>query len=554
MFSRPRRPIASAGGSAFAIVAAGVLTLALAACSGEPAAPEGPDLSANRVGAMAAYRVGDQFKATEPLTFSMLYNNHPNYPLKDDWLFWSELSKRTNVKLDNVAVPLSDYEQKRSVLIGAGDAPFIIPKSYPNQEDPFVSSGAILPVSDYIDLMPNFKDKVARGNLQPEIDTLRQEDGKYYLLPGLHERPWQDYSLVLRTDILQQLNLKAPTTWDELYTVLKAMKAVHPDVYPFSDRWSKPTPGGNLFNILGSSYGAPGGWGYVHATWDEKTQKFFYTGASDKYRQWVQYLNKLVTEGLLDPESFTQTDDIARQKLANGKSFVISGNAQTLVNDYRADLAGTIPTAKLAKIALPIGPAGEINPASRLENGIMISTKARDSKNFVAMMQFIDWLWYSDAGQEFAKWGVEGVTFTKDPSGKDTLAADVNVVGLHPNASKHLQKDFGFYNGIFAYGGKPELVQAFFSPEEQELQKVMNARKPIAVAPPYPFSDEEREQATLLETPLKDYVFQMTLAFILGQRPLTEWDAYVNDLKGKGMTQYMDLVDKAYQRYKKAHG
>jgi putative aldouronate transport system substrate-binding protein len=44
----------------------------------------------------------------------------------------------------------------------------------------------------------------------------------------------------------------------------------------------------------------------------------------------------------------------------------------------------------------------------------MISTKARDSKNFVAMMQFIDWLWYSDAGQEFAKWGVQGVTFNKD--------------------------------------------------------------------------------------------------------------------------------------------
>jgi putative aldouronate transport system substrate-binding protein len=72
----------------------------------------------------------------------------------------------------------------------------------------------------------------------------------------------------------------------------------------------------------------------------------------------VTYLNKLVTEGLMDPESFTQTDDLARQKLANGKSFVISGNAQVLVNDYRADLAATIPAAKLTKIALPIGPRG----------------------------------------------------------------------------------------------------------------------------------------------------------------------------------------------------
>jgi putative aldouronate transport system substrate-binding protein len=224
-----------------------------------------------------------------------------------------------------------------------------------------------------------------------------------------------------------------------------------------------------------------------------------------------------------------------------------------LVNDYRADLAATNPAAKLTKIALPIGPEGEINPASRLENGIMISTKARDSKNFVAMMQFIDWLWYSDAGQEFAKWGVQGVTFNKDSSGKDTLVDDVNVVGLHPSATKHLQKDFGFYNGIFAYGGKPELVQAFFSPEEQAFQKVMNARRPAVVAPPHPFSDEEREQASLWETPLRDYVFQQTLAFILGQRPLSQWDAYVGELRGKNMDKYMELVDKAYQRYKSAH-
>ncbi|MCP3782229.1 extracellular solute-binding protein [Micromonospora sp. A3M-1-15] len=535
-----------------AMVVAGLLTVTLAACGDD--SPEGKDLKENRAGAMANYNLGDQFKATEPVKFSMLYNNHPNYPLKNDWLFWSELTKRTNVSIEPVAVPLSDYESKRSLLIGAGDAPFIIPKTYPGQEDAFVSSGAILPVSDYLDLMPNLKDKISKWNLQSEINTLRQADGKYYLLPGLHEKPWQDYTLAVRTDILDQLHLSAPKTWDELYTVLKAMKKAYPNSYPFSDRWSKPNPGGNLLNILAFSYGLEGaGWNFQHTSWDANAKKFVYTGASDPYRQMLTYLNKLVREGLLDPESFTQTDDQARQKLANGKSFVISANAQTLVNENRPDLAKTIPSAKISKITLPIGPAGEINPASRLENGIMISKKARDSKNFVAMMQFIDWLWYSDAGQEFARWGVEGTTFARDASGKITLADDVNVVGLHPNASKHLQKDFGFYNGIFAYGGRPELVQAFFSPEEQDFQKVMNARTPKAVPPPYPFTDEEREQVSLWETPLKDFVYQSTLQFILGQRDLSQWDAYVTELKAKNMDKYMDVVNKAYERYQKEH-
>jgi putative aldouronate transport system substrate-binding protein len=534
--------------------AAGLVALGLAGCGGDDS-NESSDLEGKRVGAMEKYGVGDQFKATEALTFSVLYNNHPNYPLKTDWLFWSELGKRTNIKLDPVAVPLSDYEQKRSVLIGAGDAPLIIPKTYHPAENSYVSSGAILPVSDYLDLMPNFKEKIEKWKLQPEIDTLRQADGKFYLLPGVHEKPWADYSLAVRTDILEQLNLEIPKTWDEVYTMLKAMKQAHPALYPFSDRWSKPTPGGPLFGQLGAAYGAPGGWTYQHATWDADAKKYFYTGASDQYKGWVEYLAKLVSEKLMDPESFTQDDDIARQKLANGKSFVISSNAQTLVNDYRKDLAATLPGAKLVKIPQPIGPMGEINPSSRLENGIMISTKAKDSKNFVAMMQFVDWLWYSDEGQVFARLGVEGTTMVKGASGPE-LSPNVDMVGLHPQAPKHLQKDFGFGNGVFAYGGKPELVQAFFSTEEKEFQAVMNARKQAAFVtpPPAPFTDEEREQATLWETGLKDYVFQQTLKFILGQRPLSEWDAYKTELKSKNMDAYMELVQKAYDRYQKEHG
>jgi putative aldouronate transport system substrate-binding protein len=538
-----------------AVAAAGVLALTLGACSsGGTAKPD--DFSANREGAMATYNMGDQFKATAPLKFSIMMLSNAAYPYNKDWLFWQELAKRTNITLDPVVVPGSDYNQKRSVLVGAGDAPFIIPKTYHPDENAFVASGAILPVSDYIDLMPNLKDKIAKWNLKPEIDTLRQEDGKFYLLPGLHQNAWQDYTLAIRSDILDQLGLKMPTTWDELYTVLKAMKTAYPQSYPLSDRWSKPTPGGNLFSVLGAAYAAPGGWGYQNAIWDTSAGKYVFDGASDNYKAWVTYLNKLVSEGLLDPESFTQSDDQAKQKLVTGKSFVISTNAQTLVNEYRGDLTKAFPTAKITKVPFLLGPAGEVNPSSRLENGIMLSKKARDSKNFVAMVQFIDWLWYSDDGQLFAKWGIEGTTFVKDSSGKPTLAPDVNVVGLNPKATKHLQKDFGFYNGVFAYGGKPELVQAFFSPEEQAFQKIVGPRKPApwVTPPPAPLTDDEREQATLWEAGLKDYVFQQTLKFILGQRPLSEWGTYLTELKGKNMDQFVDMVNKAQQRYKAKNG
>jgi putative aldouronate transport system substrate-binding protein len=533
--------------------AAGALALGLAGCGSDSKKSGG--LDGNRTGAMDNYGAGTQFKATTPLTFPIMYLDNAAYPLKKDWLFWSELTKRTGITLDTIAVPGSDYNQKRSVMVSSGNAPFIIPKTYHPDETAFVAGGAVIPVSDYVDLLPNFKDKVAKWNLSANLDTYRQSDGRYYLLPGLHEEPWQDYTLAMRTDILQQLNLETPKTWDDVYTVLKAMKQAYPKSYPLSDRFNQPTPGGNLLGILGLAYGTYAGWAYQNSRWDTNAGKFVFPGATNEYRDMVMYLNKLFKEGLLDPETFTQNDDKARQKLANGQSFVISTNAQFLFIQYRPDLAKTNPKATIAKIPLPIGPAGPIiDSVTRLENGIMISKKARDSKNFVAIMQTIDWLWYSDAGQEFAKWGVEGVTFVKDSAGNYAPTPDITFLGINPKGTKDLRKDFGFGNGVFAYGGTTKLLQSTFTAEEIAFQKEMNARKLLPVPPPAPLTDAEREQATLWEAPLRDYVFENTLKFVLGQRSLAQWDAYVSELKAKNMGSYVDLVNKAYERYKKDHG
>jgi putative aldouronate transport system substrate-binding protein len=535
------------------LAAAGAATVAGVAGCGGGDEDNGENLDGKRAGAMENYRTGDQFKATEPLTFSIMMLSNPGYPFKPDWPFFAELTKRTNVTLQPTVVPLSDYNQKRSVVVSAGDAPMIIPKTYHPDEEAYIAGGAIIPVSDHVDLMPNFSDQVKKWNLQANLDAISQQDGKYYLLPGLHENVWQDYSLGMRTDILAKLGLAVPKTWDELTTVLREMRKAYPDRYPFSDRWSvPPEPGANnLLGILSQAYGTYAGWAWQSAFWDAGAGKFVFSGAMEQYKQLIQYLNTLVSEKLLDPESFTQTDDNARQKFANGKSFVISANAQTLVNEARKDIA-KIPGATVEKIPLPIGPMGpSLEGRNRLENGIMISKKARESKNFVAMMQFIDWLWYSDAGKMLSKWGVEGQTYTGSvEDGSFKLDPGVKWAGLNPAAPKDLQVDYGYFNGVFAYAGSTKLLNSQFSDEEKKFQEEMNKRQIRPVPPPHPFSPEEREQATLWETSLQDHVNQQTLKFILGQRPLSQWDAYVTELKGKNMDQYVDLANKAYERFK----
>ncbi|WP_369068815.1 ABC transporter substrate-binding protein [Kineococcus terrestris] len=514
---------------------------ALAACGGGDA---GEDVSDKTKGAMEGYDVGQTFRATEPLTFTTLFSDHPNYPFNPDWLFWSALSETTNVSLEATIVPMSDYPQKRSLVVSAGDAPVIIPKTYPGEEAPFVASGVVLAVSDYTDLMPHYRQKVQEWGMETELETLLQDDGKYYVLPGLHENLWPDYTILMRTDLLEENGIPEPTTWDEFADALRALKAAYPDVIPFSDRYE----GQNFLNQVGTGHGTVSGWGYgegiVH---DGDT--FQFAAATPEHEDFVAYLNGLVAEGLMDPESFTQTDDQATQKLYTGQSFAISGNSQDPPK-HRAAMDSSLGagTYEIRKIVLPAGPAGNLVGGTRLENGIMISAAAAERDDFQALVQFVDWLWYSDEGREFAKWGVEGTTFTKDADGTRRLTPEVSYLDLNPEGTKDLQTEYGFMGGNFSYGGTTELLRSMMNEEEVAWQEAMASKEQVEPVPPHPYTAVEREQVTLLATPLKDYVAQGELQFALGQRDVAQYDAFVQELEGRGMSRYLDMVNQAAER------
>lgn len=536
-----------------ALLSTTAIMFSLAACGNDSKTEETSDSAIgeispeNSIGAMENYTAGEQFKATEPFDVSIMFSDHPNYPYKEDWLLFNKIEEETGVSFDTTIIPMSDYEQKRSLLISSGDSPVIIPKTYPGQESSFVSSGAILPVSDYLEYMPNFEEKVEKWNLDGDIDTLRQSDGKFYVLPGLHENVWQDYTLAFRTDILEENNLEVPQTWDELYTVLKTLKEKYPDVVPFSDRWQ----GKALLGYAAVSFGTKGGWEYNPLTYNESTDQFEYTGTTDEYKEMLVYFNKLVSEGLMDRESFTQDDDVAIQKFVSGESFVMSTNGQELIS-HEKTMDSTLGEGnyEIAKGLTPEGPAGAVIKGSKLENGLMISSKIKENPNFKAILQFIDWLWYSDEGQILAKWGVEGETYTLE-EGKYTLTDDINFKGLNPTGTKDLQKDFGFSGGVFAYGGTTDLLQSTMSEKEVAwMDQIADLRTPISLDPPAPFDDIQREEATLVGTPVKDYVDQGTLQFIVGQRDLSEWDEYVAEVEAKGATRYIEMANEAYESYK----
>lgn len=502
---------------------------------------------------------GKTFHSDEPVTYSLMYSDHENYPLKEDWLLWKELEKKTNVKFEFNTIARADYDEKKALQINTGKASYIIPKTY--DESAFVSGGAVVPVSDYVQYMPNYSAFVKKYNMEDDLKQITQEDGKYYRLPGMWEQASSEYSWVIRKDVFEKAGvditaLEKDMTWDTFYDALKKVQEANPGKTVWSDRWK----GDATLNVAANAFNVTAGWGLNDGMWyDDKKDEFYFAETSDNFKQFVTYFNKLVKEGIMDQESFTQEDDIAKQKFYNGDSFVICGNKSEFPT-YQKDMEKTLgkDNFELYMIVQPAGPAGAYQPTNqRLENGIMISQKALDDlgeEGFIKMMRFIDWLWYSEEGQVFTKWGVEGETYTKESDGTYKLKDDIGYGNLNPTASKALNVDYGFSNGVFSYGGTEDLALSMLDDSLRDyFERLYKYRQKRPLSPAIASNEDEKEQMQLIKTPLMDYVKTTMLQFITGQKDIEKgWDEYVKNCEANNSNQYVEMYNEIYERNKSA--
>ena len=531
---------------AVAVLAAG--SLALSACGGSS---EAEDVDTDEVlqeagaGAMEEFSVGDTFVASEPVDFSLLYRDHPEYPIEDDWRFLEYLEDEHNVTLSTSNAPLSDWEERRSLVIGAGDAPDFIPVVASGDEAQFIAGGALLPVSDYLEFMPHFSEKIEEWDLEEDMNSLYQEDGRFYVLPGLHEGPQDQYSIAVRGDIWDELGYDDPETWDEFAEQLQGVQDAYPDMTPYSDRWELEA----TLNVAAPAFGTSAGWGGNTAFYDEELDEFVFAGAQDGYRDLMEYFHGLVDEGLMDSESLTQDDDQAIQKFASGQSAAIGTNDQEILQLRSSIEEVGDGEMDVRMIRPPAGPAGDRAAGGQLESGLVISSDVAEEDHFVALLQFIDWLYYSDEGLEYAKWGIEGETFERDGEER-VLADDIDINGLNPDGEEELNTDYGFHNGVFmpAHGSSIELVESMLRDEVVEFRESMADKERTPVPPAAPLDELERESVSLTENTLEDTVSTATAQFINGTRSLDEWDSYVSDLEGQGVEDYLETHNEAYER------
>lgn len=83
----------------FALTLSVVMTgMALAGCGGSGAGSQsdGPTLSQEEADENLDYEYGEgkTFYSEEPMTYSMMYSDHENYPYQEDWLLWKAIEEK----------------------------------------------------------------------------------------------------------------------------------------------------------------------------------------------------------------------------------------------------------------------------------------------------------------------------------------------------------------------------------------------------------------------------------------------------------------------------
>ena len=524
------------------------------------------------------YGLDTIFHSDDPVTYSFFFSDASWYPMVDTWKtegVFKKIEEVTNVTLDITSIDSGDYNQKVALMINAGEAAYIIPKTY--DESPYVDGGAIVPISDYTQYMPYFTDFVEKYNMQDDLKTITKSDGKFYRLPGMLEAPVQDYTFMIRKDLFDAAGVDVPAiekdwTWDDLYDALVKVKAymvsegmIKESDYVWSDLWcgSEVTDGsgGNLLKLMASAYDVQAGWAIGNGMLYDSTKDEWYFGpTSDNFKAYLSEVTKYVQGGILDPETFTQDNQTACNKFYRGETAILSVN-RSQYTSWLANLDENLGAGNY-ETYLCILPRGEktnyLPENSRLENGVMISKRALDElgeEGFIKMIRFVDWLFYSHEAYNLTKWGVEGETYQVNADGTKSLLDGYQCGGLGIAGDENdidIRLQWGYAGGNFYYGGTIAEMTDNFNPDIMDfVNRITEARDVKPLDPSYVADEEENEQLNLWKTPLIDNVNTWTLQFATGVKNVdADWDAYVASCEGLNSITMADYINEIYQRTK----
>jgi putative aldouronate transport system substrate-binding protein len=501
----------------------------------------------------------------QPVTLSIFTPGTKN--LLQSSSFTKLMDKKLNVNIQFQVASQDAATEKQQLLLSSGNYPDVfLPVTW---EDPisqtdvlkYGQEGVFIPLNKLIDQYAPHIKKLLQTNKYFKQD-ITAPDGNIYNLGQINECYHCQFpdKMWINQTWLKKLGLKMPKTPAQFEQVLEAFKNDDPngdgkkDEIPLSGANEGGTSGTHIDVFLMNAFIADDDDYYFTVT----NGKLGLAANQPQWKQGLEYLHSLYAKGLIDPASITQ-DATAYQKEGEHAGTEILGAGAA---EHPAEFTSSDRYKDYTSVPPLTGPSGKAY-ANYLPWSAPVDfaiTNKASQQQAIAAIKLMDYF-YSPQGMVRSQYGVKGVDW--EPAGPN----DVGLGGQKPlykeitrpaNAKPtnnywgpEIYKPIAFRNS-WAYNTNPDATDG--SGYERLLydntEKNYIGHQWPEVLPPILWIDpSEADQASLLKTNITNYIQQNMYQFITGAKDINkDWNAYVAGFNGLGLSQYLQIYQKAYDQ------
>lgn len=419
------------------------------------------------------------------------------------------IEKATNTKLNITWVPASNYTDKLNLTLASGQLPdlSLITTPHENIYRSYFSQGIF---KELTNLYKNYKTLAAMP--AESWENTKAPDGKNYLIP--RPRPTDGISVFsFRADLFEAQGLKLPTTTDELYKDLVALKKAYPDYtgYVAATDQTGVTPSLEIQMLIETFTKANGNWKYENG-------KVIYADTLPEMKEGLAFVKKLYDEKLINEDWAILKDP---KPVFNAGKWLASMDG-TLVNNYdrQKEIVKIDPKAKVRAVS---SLNGYVRKASGHYGGYGINSKVSDDK-FKKLLQFMDDMNNPEVAADLNSYGIKDVHYKMENGTHVAIPDAVSRDMVGGDSFGQIGQVFDKYlRAGTTTAGIPQDFLDYNKKLVDEISKISTGG----------IMDVGITSATG-DKLFPDYYKKssdMKTKVILGKASMSEWDKYVADLK-----------------------
>ncbi len=487
---------------------------------------------------------GDSPIVEEPETVTMICaagGSSINYSNVEDMSWIQAIIEKSGLDMQIDCLDSASYNDNIRPRLAAGtDLPDIVQVPGLDQDMTYANSGVFLELTDLYDKYAyNLK---WRFESNPTVEAQSTTpDGKKFYIPGMDMAIDYCPALMYNHFWLDELGLEAPSTTDEFYDMLVAMKGVDFNGNGEADEVPMFIQTAYMKNLF-TSWGVDAENGYF-VNEDGIVEPSY---ISERYLEALKFFKRLYDEELITRDFASISSDMQTQMSTNNQFGVVVrylNNCHVLSLNYYTGLGVDWDTSygDLAWVPLEAPLEGPYGHKLYVGNNPIFGywAIAADTKVPELAFAFCDYL-YSEEANNFLYYGVYENGDYEIRDGK-----------IYPDLAKRSEDDYATKQGN-NFGGFPRILLAAhrdvsYNYTIGDYNEILNDYYQLPTPATFG-TEEELDTITMYSTDLQTYWNEAFTAFVTGTRDLSEWDSYCDTLLSMGYEEMVAVKQAQYDR------